>query len=441
MSEGRRHFSIAEKITVFFFVSAAITSLLIISLLQIGLIQNPVFVSLAVIGIAAGVAGGVGWFLNRGLRADLGGLMEAARQVSQGELDRVIAMREKKYTDEVDDLRAIFQEMQKNLQRLVGQIQLTGQSIGGSAYNLSTLTEEMSASTHQIALTMGEISRGAESQNKLIVTTSSGMREMVHSAEQTESSARESANRATQAVETAQSSSRLAYQAVEKMRAIFERVEDSSRLMIAFSDKIKQVSKIVGVIGGIAQRTTLLSLNATIEAAKAGEYGRGFAVVADEIRKLAESTTRSAEQVAELIGGVEQESRRVLEVMQVSVDTVEKSRSDVTNIGGSLDGIVKSFKEVQIQTQGISDLSRAQAEQSSQVLRAIEEIQKVAEKTASLTMQISASTNEQTASMNEMTTAAQELSQLAEELRAATSRFRLGDAAKASEGQTPQAVA
>lgn len=427
MTEQRPRLSIGSKSTLFLFVSGFISSVLIWIFLQQKVITEPTWMFLAVLSISLGVAGGVGWYLNRGLQADFRALMGAARTISRGELTHEIERRPKRFADEVDDLTDIFSEMQDNLRNLVGQIQRTGRKVTNAAHNLSATAEQMTGSTHEIASTMADISRGTDNQSRLVDQTSNGMRDVVRAIEQTQGSARESADRATESVEAVHESSQLAHQAVEKMQEIFDRVEDSSRLMVAFSDKLKQVSKIVVVISGIAQKTTLLSLNATIEAAKAGEYGRGFAVVADEIRKLAESTTRSAEQITELIEGVDQESRRVLEAMQGSVDVVSKSRSDVTTVGDSLDGIVSSFKEIQLQTLGISDLAQAQTVQSQQILRAMEEIQKVAENTAAATMEISASTSQQTESMQEMSSAAMELSKLAEDLKAATTRFQLDE--------------
>lgn len=123
---------------------------------------------------------------------------------------------------------------------------------------------------------------------------------------------------------------------LEQLRKVMEATNNS---IIEVSDKTKQVASqssdikhVVGVISDIADQTNLLALNAAIEAARAGEHGRGFAVVADEVRKLAENTQRS---LNEINVSVETLSQSVLEIgtdMSERVDDINKATDSIIEI-------------------------------------------------------------------------------------------------------------
>ncbi len=386
------------------------------------------FFSLVVtFSVAVGLSALVGWLMNRRTSRVFKELIGTARKISEGDLANYVSLERKTFglLDETDELARVINIMLDSLKEVVGQIQPTADKIAESSHNLSATAEEMTASTEEIAATVADISKGAESQNDLIERANQAVREMANSIDLTNKGARDTAASALDASEAAEKSGHLAYLATEKMRGVFEEMEITSDLVMRFGEKSKRINRIVDVISGISQQTNLLALNATIEAARAGEYGRGFAVVADEVRKLAETTGKSAEQITDIVRSIEEESGRALESMKNSKNQIAEGREDVGTMGSSLSEIVDIVKEAAARTHDISQLSAVQTEGAQDMVKAIDEIQKVAEDAAASTEEVSAATEEQTATMEEMASAAQELSQLSEELRKMALRFSL----------------
>jgi methyl-accepting chemotaxis protein len=213
--------------------------------------------------------------------------------------------------------------------------------------------------------------------------------------------------------------------ALEKMRQVFEKMEGSAGLVHGFGERTQKIGKIVEVITGISQQTSLLALNAAIEAAHAGEYGRGFSVVADEIRKLSEATRRSAEEITALVGEIGQESSKVLASMESGTLEIREGREVIDTVRGSLEGIISGTVEVAHGVREISTLAAEQARGSEEMVKATDEISRIAEDNAAATQQASAATEELTASLEQMAASAQELANLADGLRQTASRFRV----------------
>jgi methyl-accepting chemotaxis protein len=204
---------------------------------------------------------------------------------------------------------------------------------------------------------------------------------------------------------------RIIHEAASEMGRIADAVNSTAstiRELEGFSD---QISSIVQVIKDIADQTNLLALNAAIEAARAGEQGRGFAVVADEVRKLAERTGNSTQEISNMIGKIQQGTQRAAQEMESGVKRVTDGVDLAHRAGDSVTGIRDSADRA---TQSVDDINLALREQSVAARDIAQKVERIAQ-----------SSEENSASVQQTAAAAHRLADLAYELNTLASKFRI----------------
>lgn len=145
---------------------------------------------------------------------------------------------------------------------------------------------------------------------------------------------------------------------VKKINEVGTSVNESQFIVTKLGNKSKEIAKILEVMMSIATQTNLLSLNASIEAARAGTAGKGFAVVAGEVKKLAERSKLSANQISSLVREIQEETTLSEQSMDKVKQEVTQSMDVVLEAGDTFFEILDSLQNINNTMANITDSCR-----------------------------------------------------------------------------------
>ncbi|GIW13958.1 MAG: methyl-accepting chemotaxis protein [Tepidiforma sp.] len=215
--------------------------------------------------------------------------------------------------------------------------------------------------------------------------------------------------------------------AVTSMEAIAGAVERAAATVNELGAYGEQIGNIVTVIDEIAAQTNLLALNAAIEAARAGEQGRGFAVVAENVRQLAERSSASTREIADLIARIQERTTEAVTAMEAGVTDVQQGREVTARVDASLGEIIANIAHTSERVHAIVERIGALAGSASTVVEAAESLVRTAEEAGGGVGDIAAAARSVLASVEQVAQSSSETAATVEELNASTTT--LGDRA------------
>jgi len=314
-----------------------------------------VMVTIGVVAIALGVI--IALAITRSIVYPLNFAVRVAKRIAAGDLSSHIEVRG---SDETADLMAALRDMNASLARIISSVQKASDSV-------ASLGDDLSHST-------GQVTQRATSQTERVMAVSAAMEEMSVAVTEISRGAHGVLEASTQTQSIVQENDQNMGRSVAATRRIMETVESSGAAIGELSTAIQKITDVTQVIKSIADQTNLLALNAAIEAARAGEQGRGFAVVADEVRVLAQRTSTSTADIANMIGAVKQKATDVVQSMErVKAEVHEGTRATDT-VSQSLRRIVESALRVTELAHQIANATREQTGATEETAKNMEMI-------------------------------------------------------------------
>ena len=251
-----------------------------------------------------------------------------------------------------------------------------------AAERLEEVAQVVSTASTQLSAQIEQSDRGTAETSQRLTEAATAMNEMNATVQEV---ARNAAQASTASAETRQKAQDGAAIVSRSLDSINHVHQSSLRLkedMAQLGSHAQDISRIMGVISDIADQTNLLALNAAIEAARAGEAGRGFAVVADEVRKLAEKTMASTQDVGAVISAIQHSTATSMESVDKAVQEVDRAAEFANQSGTALEVIVSTVDATADQVNAIAAASEEQSAASEEINHTIIQINAMSLQTA-----------------------------------------------------------
>lgn len=377
-----------------------------------------------ILGVTVNVGVGIfAFFISRSITKPIVRATNIATKISQGDL--AVEVEKSRSNDEIGRLLAAEEQMAVNLKGIISEVNMAAQSVSANAQQIAASGNELNSSIQQIASTVDQVSRGSESQAQGLAKSRQIVEELSNTMGELATDAIESVEMTNRMGSLSARGSESAKEAGERMNNIIKVTNESAQKVRSLAQKTNEITTVLDVIKQIADQTNLLALNAAIEAARAGEAGRGFAVVADEVRRLAESSAKSSEEIDTKLKQIQEDAQVVVEDIEISANEVNQGKLVIDSSLRSLDEIAAQIQSVSSNVKKLSDSAQDEVSKVKAVSANTSEIAAVAEQNASATEETSAAIEQQTAQTQEIATASNQMSELAEQLQKIISKFKI----------------
>lgn len=408
-----------------FITGGAVGYITLLLLTELEMAKGQVMLVGTAVALLISVIGGVVIYLiaRRPLKA-IEAASNKAVEVGNGDLTVQFA-NETTDRSEMGRLLISMDNMVGHLREQGTNMRYTADQLTGSAQEIAAAVQEGNVAGENIRTAMNALNKMLEDNVNATYSSMDLLGAVARTMEKIRQEMSFALDAASEMQQEADSGKGLASSSVDAMHAIAGKVEQSSTLNNKLTEMTGEISRITDVISDISAQTNLLALNASIEAARAGEHGRGFAVVAAEVKKLAEQTANSTQEITDLIvdvkrlvGDTSSSMANVKAEVETGVGLVEKA-------GGAFATIHSSANEVYSHVHSVDALLDESRGQIDSVVTNSAGIVGMVEEASRYATEVTSAASQQAASLGEVNGAMTELVRVAESLQNETEQMKV----------------
>lgn len=377
-------------------------------------------IELAIIALIIGIV--IALIITRAVTKELKTLNNAMNMMANGKLTYRINVKSK---NELGQAEANYNVMADQISSLIKGVEEKSGVLITASQKISNVSESTTETVNQVSEAIQSVSIGASGQAESTQKATSEVELLASKLHETKAYVSDINDMSVETKQLSDQGLTIVDDLIEKGEKSKDNSRFSKNVVNEMIESINKINFISDAITEITEQTNLLSLNASIEAAIAGESGRGFAVVADEIRKLAEQSQSSTDEIKQIVKEISAKSVVAEKTMDESVDIIDeqnKSINDAKELFGHISDAVNALKEG---LDNIASLNEQMDASRENVVKSMEDVASVSTETAAASEEVSASAEEVNATMHTLNQFTVELDEIATHLTEAINRFEL----------------
>lgn len=319
----------------------------------------------------------------------INGIVQQAVEVAKGNFDIVSSVMQ---DDRIKKLAEFVLESNKKM--LYSSCEVMRKN-----YHLLEAFQELRMASEAIGETVSSVSSDMVEQNQKVENMSEALNFVRDALEKQNTTIGDAEKVANAAIREVQNCEQASIELTNYMENINSSVVELVDISGGLKDKTGNITAIVETITNIAHQTNLLALNAAIESARAGEKGKGFAVVAEEVRKLAEESRKSADDIVSVVTQIQEEIQMALDKMKVVYEGVVQGNEIASKTNQTLKVVGETIEKVAREFHSIYQTNEQVNARNQAVIELIDPLLTIANQTAAASEEIAAATQQQNATL------------------------------------------